>query len=99
MTNKLLMQRLQNKYIMKETILVKQEELGRGDRLQIQMEQIYLAHSKMPVEIHRANRFFCIFIIHIQCFSWVGTAFPQIFPCVLISVKVEITPPVHYATS
>jgi hypothetical protein len=31
--------------------------------------------------------------------EWVGTPFPQIFPCVLIFVKVEITPPVHYATS
>jgi hypothetical protein len=36
---------------------------------------------------------------HKQCFSWVGTAFPQIFPCVLLFVKVEITPPVHYTTS
>jgi hypothetical protein len=35
----------------------------------------------------------------VQCFSWVGTAFPQIFPCVLIFVNVEITPPVHYAAS
>jgi hypothetical protein len=34
-----------------------------------------------------------------QCFSWVGTAFPQIFPFALIFVKVEITPPVYYATS
>jgi hypothetical protein len=39
------------------------------------------------------------FFPYVQCFSWVGTAFPQIFSFVLIFVKVEITPPVHYATS
>jgi hypothetical protein len=37
--------------------------------------------------------------VRLQCFSWVGTAFPQIFPCVFIFFKVEITPPVYYATS
>jgi hypothetical protein len=39
------------------------------------------------------------FFLDNQCFSWVGTAFPQIFPFVLIFVKVEVTPPVHYTTS
>jgi hypothetical protein len=51
------------------------------------------------MKLHESNLDMYFIYSCMQCFSWVGTAFPQVFPFVLIFVKVEITPPVHYVTS